>query len=114
VFYWPDSLNAYQQRLTPSYLSEMPTFPANEAARHLVGEITEAFIALVRKHGGTHFQLGRMYPYAQDRDVASGALLRDLKARLDPFRRQASRLISTNARPNLVKWARAFRSRPML
>ena len=84
VFYWPDSLNAYQQRLTPSYLSDIPSFPANEAARHLVGEISEAFIALVRKHGGTHFQLGRMYPYAQDRAGPSGALLRDLKNRLDP------------------------------
>ena len=84
VFYWPDSLADYHRRLTPDYLPNMPVFPANPAARAVVGEMTDAFIALAGAHGGTHFQIGRLYPFAQHRAGAAGALLRELKAALDP------------------------------
>jgi D-lactate dehydrogenase (cytochrome) len=43
-----------------------------------------AIVELMRAHGSTHFQIGRLYPYAQTREGEAGALLRDLKARLDP------------------------------
>lgn len=85
VFYWPDTLYEYHDRLTPDYLEgKMPEFTANPAARELVGEFVSAFNALVHQHGGTHFQIGRLYPYAENREGGAAALLRDLKAALDP------------------------------
>lgn len=85
VFYWPDSLYEYHDRRTPDYLEgKMPKFPENTAARELVGEFVSAFNTLVHQHGGTHFQIGRLYPYAENREGGAATLLRDLKAALDP------------------------------
>lgn len=85
VFYWPDALYEYHNRRTPDYLDgKMPEFPDNAAARKLVGEIVEAFNALVHQHGGTHFQIGRLYPYAENREPGASNLLRSLKTALDP------------------------------
>lgn len=85
VFYWPDSLYDYHAHLTPDYLEgKMPEFPENVAARALVTEFVSAFNALVHQHGGTHFQIGRLYPYAENREGGAANLLHDLKAALDP------------------------------
>lgn len=85
VFYWPDSLYEYHNRLTPDYLEgKMPEFPENLTARELVGEFVSAFNALVHQHGGTHFQIGRLYPYTENRESGAAMLLRDLKTSLDP------------------------------
>ena len=85
VFYWPDTLNEYHNRKTPEYLEgSMSEFPDNPEARKLVIAFVEAFNELVHQHGGTHFQIGRLYPYMQNRGDGPGALLRDLKKRLDP------------------------------
>ncbi|MEY4270536.1 MAG: hypothetical protein RLZZ58_1752, partial [Pseudomonadota bacterium] len=35
-------------------------------------------------HGGVHFQVGKVYPYARDHDPLHWALLRTIKAELDP------------------------------
>lgn len=85
VFYWPDALQEYHRRMTPDYLDgQMPEFPDNAAARDLVEEFVSAFIRLAHEHGGSHFQIGRLYPYAENREKAAGQLLHDLKKRLDP------------------------------
>ncbi len=85
VFYWRDVLTDYHLRLTPDYLrGKMPEFPSNPVARNIIIEFTEAFVSLVHKHGGTHFQLGRLYPYALHREPGAGGLLRSIKQRLDP------------------------------
>ncbi|MEM8917424.1 MAG: FAD-binding oxidoreductase [Pseudomonadota bacterium] len=85
VFYWPDALEEYHHRMTPDYLDgQMPEYPENTAARLLVEEIVAAFVALAHDHGGSHFQIGRLYPYAENREEGAGDLLRDLKKRLDP------------------------------
>ena len=85
VFYWPDELSEYHRRLTPDYLHDkMPNYCNNPAARSSVTEFTAAFVNLVRKHGGTHFQLGRLYPYAVHREQGAGDLIRAIKNTLDP------------------------------
>lgn len=85
VLYWPDSLNTYHNRLTPDYCAAtMQAYPENGAARILVGEFVESFNTLVHHHGGTHFQIGRLYPYAQNRHGGAGQLIRTLKSQLDP------------------------------
>lgn len=85
VFYWPDSLYEYHDNLRPDYLEgKMPVFPENLEAREVVEEFVSAFNALVHRHGGTHFQIGRLYPYAENREGGAAILLHDLKAALDP------------------------------
>ncbi|KPP96293.1 FAD-binding oxidoreductase [Erythrobacter sp. HL-111] len=85
VFYWPDSAMLYHRRRTPAYLDGVAKdHPDNPAARALVREMVGAIIALMRAHGATHFQIGRLYPYAETREGEAGRLLRDLKQRLDP------------------------------
>lgn len=85
VFYWPDSQMLYHQRLTPSYLDGVAhAYDENMQGRELVSEMVGAIIDLMRSHGSTHFQIGRLYPYADTREEGAGALLNDLKARFDP------------------------------
>ncbi|GAB5486892.1 MAG: hypothetical protein Pars2KO_04620 [Parasphingorhabdus sp.] len=85
VFYWPDALFEYHDRRTPDYLDgKMPTYPENIPARELVGEFVDAFNGLVHQHGGGHFQIGRLYPYAGNREGGAATLLHDLKKKLDP------------------------------
>ncbi|MEM7701985.1 MAG: FAD-binding oxidoreductase [Pseudomonadota bacterium] len=85
VFYWPDATFEYHQRRNPSYLDGVAqTYDANPAARELVRDMVAAIVDLMRAHGSTHFQIGRLYPYADTREGEAGVFLRDLKARLDP------------------------------
>ena len=85
VFYWPDSTMLYHERRTPSYLDGVAqSYDANPKARDLVREMVAAIVALMREHGSTHFQIGRLYPYADTREGEAGEILRDLKARFDP------------------------------
>lgn len=82
VFYWSDEHTLYHHAFRmPEHERSSASFPANPAARALVEEMTEAIIALMRAHGGTHFQIGRLYPYAE---LRQDGLLRALKAELDP------------------------------
>ncbi len=85
VFYWPDALTQYHRSYTPSAMQGLLRDNAdNPQARALVREFIGAFNDLARAHGGTHFQLGRSYPYAQHREEGAGDLLRAIKNVLDP------------------------------
>jgi len=85
VFYWPDGAMLYHRRRTPAYLDGVAQeYPDNPEARALVREMVGAIIALMREHGSTHFQIGRLYPYAETREGEAGRFLKDLKERLDP------------------------------
>jgi FAD/FMN-containing dehydrogenase len=41
-------------------------------------------IMLMHAHGGAHLQIGKVYPLLDGRNTASVALLRAIKAALDP------------------------------
>lgn len=85
VFYWPDSQMLYHERRTPSYLDGVAKeYPANEGARALVRDLINEIVNLMRDHGSTHFQIGKVYPYASTREGEADNMLRDLKKRLDP------------------------------
>lgn len=85
VFYWPDERYGYHAQMTPDYLAgKMPEYPANEAARALVNEVVQAIIELMREHGSSHFQIGRLYPCMSAKKPSSATLLEDIKRRLDP------------------------------
>jgi FAD/FMN-containing dehydrogenase len=85
VFFWPDRLEDYHRRRTPDAVQPMlQAYPANPDGYRLVEELVAETIALMRRHGGTHFQIGRLYPYLDGRAAASTALVRTLKQALDP------------------------------
>ena len=82
VFYWRDEYTLYHHAFRmPENERSAATPRANSAGRALVEEMVAAIIALMRTHGGTHFQIGRLYPYAE---LRNDGLLRALKTQLDP------------------------------
>ncbi|WP_416908435.1 MAG: FAD-binding oxidoreductase [Polymorphobacter sp.] len=81
VLYWPDArLESHERRTT----TDLPRHPANPEATALVKQITAEMLALYRQHSATHLQIGRMYPWAEDRNPPAMALIRAIKAELDP------------------------------
>jgi D-lactate dehydrogenase (cytochrome) len=42
-------------------------------------------VELMRRHAGAHLQIGRAYPYLQDRSPAFRSLLHQLKREVDPL-----------------------------
>jgi hypothetical protein len=88
VFYWEEARNACSERMVPAdYLSQLPVYPPNPEGSALVAEMKQAIIDLMHRHGAAHFQIGKLYPYLQDRNPAAEKLLRDIKRAIDPERR---------------------------
>jgi FAD/FMN-containing dehydrogenase len=85
AFYWPDAQTPYHARMVdPDYLKSLPTYPRSEANEAEALRIKARVLDLMHDHGGTHFQIGKVYPYARDHNPAHWALLKALKAELDP------------------------------
>lgn len=85
VYYWPDSWQAiHRQSVEPAHLARLAEASANPPARALVEQLRAELIDLFGTFGAGHFQLGRAYPLAERLDPAALALMRALKASLDP------------------------------
>lgn len=85
ALYWQDTLMEYHERMMePAYLAGLPRYPANLQGAALVEEMRMHIIELMHAHGAGHFQVGKLYPYARERDPGALALLRAIKAQLDP------------------------------
>jgi FAD/FMN-containing dehydrogenase len=85
AFYWPDERTVYhEQTLDSDYLSTLPTYPPNENGRELVENLKKAAIELFGEYGGVHFQIGKSYPHAENRDKHELNLLRAIKKEVDP------------------------------
>ena len=85
TFYWPDARAIVHQRMVPpQHLESLARYPAAPAAAKLVAHLKHGVIDLLHAHGAAHLQIGKSYPYLRDRNPASVALLRAIKAQLDP------------------------------
>jgi D-lactate dehydrogenase (cytochrome) len=85
AFYWPDAQTPYHERMVePDYRKGLPTYPRSEANEAEALRIKGRVVDLMHEHGGVHFQIGKVYPYARDHDPAHWALLKAMKAQLDP------------------------------
>jgi len=85
VFHWRDAwLPLHRAALSPGRRAALAEPPDNPAARALVSQLREETMALFAAHGAVSNQLGRSYPFLDLLEPATAALLRDLKARLDP------------------------------
>jgi FAD/FMN-containing dehydrogenase len=85
AFYWPDAQTPYHARMVDAdYLKTLPVHPRSETAEGEALRIKARVVDLMHDHGGVHSQIGKIYPYARDHNPAHWALLKALKAQLDP------------------------------
>jgi FAD/FMN-containing dehydrogenase len=85
TFYWPDAQSIYHKRTVPQdYLKDLPTYPEDSVARGHAKRMKFEIVDLMQKHGGAHLQIGKNYPLLDGRNSAAVAILRGLKAALDP------------------------------
>jgi D-lactate dehydrogenase (cytochrome) len=85
VFFWPGARFAlHESTLESHYLKKLPKLSHDEAAAALVTEMREKVLDIYEAYGATHFQIGRTYRYTQTRDPVTLALLKALKAYVDP------------------------------
>lgn len=85
AFYWPDARTAYHERMLPEAAGEaLPRYPRAPAAAAAVAAMRGEVLELMTAHGAAHLQVGKVYPYLPGRNPAAVALLRAVKAELDP------------------------------
>lgn len=90
ALYWPDAITPYHEsQVPPEYLANLPRHPENQEARDYVHRFKGELVALFDRHGAVFFQLGRAYPFGEALKPEPLALLRGLKAMLDPDHRLA-------------------------
>ncbi len=83
--YWPGPPTAYHRAAVPAdYLATLPTYAEDPAAADLVEEIRLGIIDLYSRFGAGHFQIGRVYPYGAALAPETLAVIRALKAAVDP------------------------------
>lgn len=86
--YWPDAASAYHRATVDAKtMAKLPQHAANPALHRWIAALREELIALYRAHGAVHFQIGRVYPYADAMAQPGMGLAQALKAALDPQRR---------------------------
>ena len=85
VIYWEDEWLAYHRHYLPAEMRDaFKESRPNPEGRALVERIRVDLIDIMYRHGSTHLQIGRAYPYARDRNPASLQLLRSIKQQVDP------------------------------
>ena len=85
ALYWPDARTPFHNTvLDQAHLGSIPAYPPSPEAAALADQLKRDMIALYAEHGAAHFQIGRAYPYRERLDPAALALLRAVKAALDP------------------------------
>jgi D-lactate dehydrogenase (cytochrome) len=85
AIYWPDARTPFHDTmLDRAHLDTIPAHPASPEAGACVDRLKQRLIALYAAHDAAHFQIGRAYAYRDRLDPAALALLRAVKATLDP------------------------------
>lgn len=83
--YWPDARNAViEDTIEDAHLAKLPKLPANPAAWELAKTLKQELVDLMFAHDAVHFQIGRTYRYRDSLDPAADALLKAIKAQVDP------------------------------
>jgi D-lactate dehydrogenase (cytochrome) len=86
AFYWPGSPTAYHRHtLPPDYLAALPQRPDDAATVAFMDALKRDLVALYAAHAAIHFQLGKTYPFASVIAADSLALIKAVKAALDPL-----------------------------
>ena len=85
AFYWPGTPSAYHRgAVAAEYLAGLPAYPDDPEVSAFVHALKTEMVALYSAFGATHFQLGKVYPYAAVLAPEALRMLRAIKAELDP------------------------------
>ena len=85
LFYWPDArLPHHERAIEPDVLAKLPLQPENPAATRAMKTLRAGLTAVFMREGCAHVQIGKTYRYRESREPATYALLRALKAAIDP------------------------------
>jgi len=85
TFYWPDERTIFHDRMVPAdHLAGIAAYPPGLEARELVKRLKHDVAELMAEFGAAHLQIGKFYPYLDGRNPTATALVRAIKAELDP------------------------------
>ncbi len=85
AFYWRDELGRFRlEKISPEGRERWADIEPNPEARALVLRLRRELTELVDSLGAVHFQLGRYYRFLDELDPPTRALLRAIKAHVDP------------------------------
>lgn len=85
ALYWRDAPTPFHENMIAAdYLESLPKYSANAQAFAFVDTLKKDLMALYAEYGAAHFQIGRAYSYANRLEPQALALLKSLKAALDP------------------------------
>lgn len=88
VFFWPDELfEMHRHFVEDAHLDRLKKYAPNPEARALVGTLKTELADLFREVGAVHLQVAKAYHYADGLKAEPLALVRALKAVVDPERR---------------------------
>ena len=84
-FFFPDAPGAYVEAyFDKAFLADIPRHPPNDDTRSTVLALRRLLAQRLSEFGGVHFQIGKLYPYAQTRQARVWDFLQALKKTLDP------------------------------
>jgi FAD/FMN-containing dehydrogenase len=87
LIYWEDPEQFLHNRVTEeSDLQGLAAFADRPEATKLAFRMADDFKALFRRHGCTHVQIARSYPWLQTREPATAQLMTAMKNLVDPHR----------------------------
>jgi FAD/FMN-containing dehydrogenase len=85
MFYWPDKRNIFHERwIQKDVLAGMQQYPSSPETAEAMHSIRIGLLDIFMRHGCTHFQVGKIYPYKQGREENTYALLEGIKKLVDP------------------------------
>lgn len=87
VFIWPEEIwNIHETTVEASTLKRIKRFDKNPDATLCVEAARQGILDIFAKYGAAHFQIGRTYPYKDNREDSAWALLDNIKSLIDPSR----------------------------
>lgn len=85
VFYWPEEIfRIHENTMDANIIKRIKRHDKNPAATAVVEKGRQKILDIFTKYGAAHFQIGRTYPYAKNMSAETMAVLKMIKAGLDP------------------------------
>lgn len=85
AFYWPDETSIFHEKMLPEgHLDTVKRYEQNIGARDFVDALRARAIDLYQDFGAVHFQIGKSYPFLENRSAPAANLLTQIKSALDP------------------------------
>jgi FAD/FMN-containing dehydrogenase len=85
MLYWPGERGPYHERvIAPAHLAKLPRLARAPETADVVRQLRADLGRFWMEHGCAHLQIGKTYRYLETRQPPFGALVRGIKALVDP------------------------------